>query len=137
MSPLLAVASSSVHETERLVFFTLVQLIAILASARIVGSLARLLAQPRVVGEIVGGLIMGPSLFGRLFPDQFNYIFKSIPSTSIVILSQVGLALLMFQIGLEFDFSHLKETRNRKAVIRISAAGIIVPFIIVWLIGHW
>jgi len=137
MSPLLAVATSSVHETERLVFFTLIQLIAILTSARIAGKIARFLAQPRVVGEIVGGLILGPSLFGRLFPDQFNYVFKSIPATPIVILSQVGLALLMFQIGLEFDFSHLKEERNRKAVMSISAAGVIVPFVLGWLIGHW
>lgn len=137
MSPLLAAATPSVHETERLVFFTLIQLIAILASARIAGRIARLFGQPRVVGEIVGGLIMGPSLFGKLFPEQFDFVFKSIPMTPVVILSQIGLALLMFQIGLEFDFSHLKEKRNRKAVISISAAGIIVPFILGWLIGHW
>src|SRR5580658_9058202 len=134
---LLAAATSAVSDTERLVFFTLVQLIAILASARIAGKIARLLGQPRVVGEIVGGLIMGPSLFGRLFPNQFNYVFKSIPATPIVILSQVGLALLMFQIGLEFDFSHLKEPKYRKAVVMISAAGIIVPFVLGWLIGTW
>jgi Kef-type K+ transport system membrane component KefB len=133
----LAAATSSIHETERLVFFTLLQLIAILASARIAGKVAHRLGQPRVVGEIVGGLVMGPSLFGRLFPDQFAYVFKSIPPTPVMILSQVGLALLMFQIGLEFDFSHLTERKNRKAVISISAAGIIVPFILGWLIGHW
>lgn len=137
MTPLLAAATSSVHETERLVFFTLLQLVAILASARIAGRIARYFGQPRVVGEIVAGLIMGPSLFGRLFPNQFDYVFKSIPQTPVVILSQVGLALLMFQIGLEFDFSHLKDGKNRKAVISISAAGIVLPFILGWLIGHW
>jgi Kef-type K+ transport system membrane component KefB len=137
MCPLLAAATPSVHQTERLVFFTLLQLIAILASARLAGKIARLFGQSRVVGEIVGGLVMGPSLFGKLFPAQFAFVFQSIPMTPLVILSQIGLALLMFQIGLEFDFSHLKEKRNRKAVISISAAGIIVPFILGWLIGLW
>src|SRR5579863_5972092 len=137
MSLVLAVATPSVQDTERLVAFTIIQLIAILVSARVFGKLARLIGQPRVVGEIVGGLIMGPSLFGKFFPDQFNFVFKSIPPTPVAILSQVGLALLMFQIGLEFDFSHLNEGRNRKAVIGISAAGILVPFLLGWLIGNW
>jgi K+:H+ antiporter len=137
MSPILAVATSSVQETEKLVTFTIIQLIAILVSARLFGKLARLLGQPRVVGEIVAGLIMGPSLFGKLFPDEFSFVFKSIPSTPVAILSQVGLALLMFQIGLEFDFSHLSEGRNRRAVISISAVGILLPFILGWLIGNW
>jgi Kef-type K+ transport system membrane component KefB len=137
MSPLLAATTSSVHDTEKLVFFTLIQLLAILASARIAGKIARLLGQPRVVGEIVGGLIMGPSLFGRLFPDLFNYVFKSIPPTPVIILSQVGLALLMFQIGLEFDFSHLRDRQTRVTVISVSAAGILLPFALGWLIGGW
>jgi len=135
MSPILAVATSSVQDTERLVAFTIIQLIAILVSARIFGRIARRVGQPRVVGEIVGGLIMGPSLFGKFFPDQFNFVFKSIPPTPVAILSQVGLVLLMFQIGLEFDFSHLNEGKNRKAVISVSAVGIIVPFILGWIVA--
>jgi len=137
MHPLLAAATSSVHETEKLVFFTLVQLIAILAVSRVSGKVARLLKQPIVVGEIVGGLIMGPSLFGRFFPDQFAFVFKSIPPFPMIILSQIGLALLMFQIGLEFDFSHLRDKQTRVAVIGISAAGILLPFALGWLVGGW
>src|ERR1700733_13137810 len=129
MSPILAATTSSVQDTERLVTFPIIQLIPILVSARVFGKLASLLGQPRVVGEIVGGLIMGPSLFGKFFPNEFNFVFRSIPPTPVAILSQVGLALLMFQIGLEFDFSHLKEGRNRKAVISISSVGILLPFV--------
>jgi len=132
---LLATTTSSVYETERLLTFTLLQLIIILAAARLVGGLARLVGQPRVVGEIVAGLILGPSLLGKVFPNQFNFLFKSVSSAPMAILSQVGLALLMFQIGLEFDFSHLKETRIQKQVMSISAAGILVPFILGWVIG--
>jgi Kef-type K+ transport system membrane component KefB len=137
MGPLFAVATSSVHETEKLVFFTLVQLIAILAVSRVGGKVARLLKQPIVVGEIVGGLIMGPSLFGRFFPDQFAFVFKSIPPFPMIILSQVGLALLMFQIGLEFDFSHLRDKKTRVTVTSISVAGILLPFALGWLLGGW
>ncbi len=132
---MMAAATSSVHETERLVSFTLVELLAILAAARLSGKAARFLGQPQVVGEIVGGLILGPSLFGRLFPRQFEFVFHSIPPVPLVILSQIGLCLLMFQIGLEFDFSHLKEKQNRAAVFSISAAGIALPFVLGWFVG--
>lgn len=128
-------AATSVHETERLVSFTLLQLIAILIAARASGQVAHWLGQPRVVGEIVGGLLLGPSLFGRLFPRQFEFVFHSISPVPLIVLSQVGLSLLMFQIGLEFDFSHLKERQNRNIVISVSVAGIALPFALGWLVG--
>ena len=134
---LAAVVTSSVHETERLVSFTLVELLAILISARIAGKIANWLGQPRVVGEIVGGLLLGPSLFGRLFPNQFEFVFHSISPVPLVILSQIGLCLLMFQIGLEFDFSHLKEKQNRTLVLSVAAAGIALPFALGWLVAGW
>jgi Kef-type K+ transport system membrane component KefB len=131
------VVISSVHETEKLVCFTLIELLAILVAARLAGKAARLLGQPRVVGEIVGGLIMGPSLFGRLFPQSFDFVFHSISPLPLVILSQIGLAFLMFQIGLEFDFTHLKEKQNRNAMVSVSTAGVILPFTLGWFIGGW
>lgn len=137
MNLLLAVAASSVHETERLVSFTLIELLAILAAARFLGKMARSLGQPRVVGEIVGGLMMGPSLFGRLFPEQFDFVFKSISPVPMIILSQIGLALLMFQIGLEFDFRRLREKQTRVVVLSVSAAGILLPFLLGWWMGGW
>src|ERR1043166_8687544 len=137
MTPVLAAAASSVHETEHLVSFTIIELLAILIGARLSGQLARWLGQPRVVGEIVGGLILGPSLFGKLFPTQFEFVFHSISPVPLIILSQIGLCLLMFQIGLEFDFSHLKEKQNRAAVFSVSAAGIALPFALGWLVASW
>ncbi len=136
MSLLLA-AATSVHETENLVSFTLIELLAIMASARLSGQVARRLGQPRVVGEIVGGLLLGPSLFGRLFPQQFEFVFHSISPVPLIILSQIGLCLLMFQIGLEFNFSHLREKQNRATVFSVSAAGIALPFALGWLVGSW
>jgi len=134
---LAAAETISVHETERLVSFTLVELLAILIAARLAGKAAHLLGQPRVVGEIVGGLLLGPSLFGRLFPNQFAFVFHSIPPMSLIILSQIGLCLLMFQIGLEFDFTQLKQKTNRAAVIAVSIAGIALPFVLGWFVAVW
>jgi Kef-type K+ transport system membrane component KefB len=80
------------------------------------------------VGEIVLGILLGPSLFGALAPDTFNWVFRSSSTEPISMLSQIGLIFLMFQIGLEFDFSHLKETRHRNAMLSIAAASMIFPF---------
>ena len=67
------------------------------------------IGQSPAVGEIIVGILLGPSLFGLLAPDAFQYVFRSAPPAPMQMLSQIGLILLMFQIGLEFDFSHLAE----------------------------
>ncbi len=136
MSPLLA-AAPSVYRTEQAVYFTLLQLIVILLAARAAGTLATWCKQPRVVGEIIGGLLIGKSLFGRLCPGAFQYVFQSSSPEPLLVLSQIGLILLMFQIGLEFDFSHLKDRQNRVAMVSISAAGIGLPFVLGWFLGGW
>ena len=120
--------ASSVHTVEHLLFFTLLQIAIIIVVARIAGYLARKIGQPRAVGEIVAGLILGPSLFGALAPEAFTWVFKSTESAPITIMSQIGLIMLMFQIGLEFDFSQLREGRNRNAVLLITTMGILAPF---------
>ena len=119
---------SSVHQTEILLFFTLLQLVIIILAARAAGFIAERTSQSRAVGEIVAGLLLGPSLFGLLAPDVFDYVFRTASPEPLTILSQVGLILLMFQIGLEFEFSHLRAAGNRHAVLRISAAGLLLPF---------
>ena len=126
---------SSVHQTEVLLFFTLLQLALIVVVARLAGEIAVRLSQSRAVGEIIAGLILGPSLFGLLLPATFAYVFRSAPAEPMTILSQIGLILLMFQIGLEFDFGHLKSGSNRKAVLNISIMGLALPFALGLLFG--
>jgi Kef-type K+ transport system membrane component KefB len=124
-----SVNSSSVHQNEQSLYFLLLQLIVIIGFARLAANAARMLGQPRVVGEIIGGLLLGPSLFGRFAPHLFNYVFNfapTIPPRNM--LSQLGLIMLMFQIGLDFDFSHLRDKHNRRAVLLVSAASILLPF---------
>ena len=126
---------STVHQTEVLLFFTLLQLSVIVVAARFAGEIAARASQSRAVGEIIAGLMLGPSLFGLLLPDLFKYVFRSAPPEPMTILSQIGLILLMFQIGLEFDFAHLQAGSNRKAVLRISVMGLALPFSLGLLFG--
>ncbi len=113
---------------ERVLYFVLLELVVIIASARVLGALARRIGQPRSVGEIVAGLCLGPSLLGHVAPHLSFYIFDSATPLPLVIMSQIGLTLLMFQIGMGFDFSHVREIANRQAVLSISIGAIGLPF---------
>jgi Kef-type K+ transport system membrane component KefB len=121
-------AASQVHATEQLLFHTLLQLAIIVLAARAGGRLAQRWGQSVAVGEIITGILLGPSLFGALAPELFRLVFRSAAPEPMLIMSQVGLLLLMFQIGLEFDFAHLNERRHRRAVWVVSVAGLVAPF---------
>ena len=119
--------SSSVHATEELLFSVLLQLIVMIGAARAMHLLARRLGQPGAVGEIVAGLMLGPSLLGSIAPDLSLALFGAKPAESITVLSQVGLTLLMFQIGASFEFGHLKERKYRRAASAVAGASLLVP----------
>ncbi|MEX8519936.1 MAG: cation:proton antiporter [Leptothrix sp. (in: b-proteobacteria)] len=132
-TPVLSAASAAaraagVHASEALLFSVLLQLVIIVLAGRLGGVVARRIGQSAAVGEIVTGLLLGPSLFGALAPELFALVFRSSGPQTLTILSQIGLLLLMFQIGLEFDFSHLSEQRNRRAVWWVAIAGMLAPF---------
>jgi len=78
----------------------ILQLIVIMVFARIMGYLFQLLNQPIVVGEIIAGLILGPSLLGALFPNTFNFLFSPQSLDVLQQLSQLGLIFFMFIIGM-------------------------------------
>src|ERR1700678_36923 len=118
----------SVHATENLLFVTLLQLIVMIGVARIGNGLLRRLGQPGVIGEILAGLVLGPSLFGHFFPGASIALFGAKASLPITIISQIGLVLLMFQIGMDFEFGHLTRPRNRNGTIGIAAASVCIPF---------
>ena len=122
-------------QTENILLIVIIQLIVIVAVSRIFGNLFRRMGQPLVCGEIAAGLILGPSLFGRVFPHFFQTVFNPSVGQIFAIMSQIGLILLMFLIGLEFDFGHLSH--NRGAALSVSMAGIVLPFGLGLLLGHW
>jgi Kef-type K+ transport system membrane component KefB len=123
-----AAVQAGAHTSELLLFFTLLELAIIVLAGRIGGSLAKRCGQSSAVGEIIIGILLGPSLFGWIAPRAFDVVFHSAPPEPLLVLSQLGLVLLMFQIGLEFDFSHLRERANRAAVLRVAVASLVLPF---------
>jgi len=119
--------------TDRLVLGVTIQLILIMSTARIFGWVFRRIGQPQVCGEIAAGLILGPSLFGALWPGLMHRVFDPAYGQILTALSQIGLILLMFLIGLDFDFGHLKAQGRTAAAI--SFAGIAAPFALGLLIA--
>jgi Kef-type K+ transport system membrane component KefB len=111
---------------EQTLLTVILQLTVIIVTARVFAALFKKAGQPGVCGEMAAGLVLGPSLFGKLFPATFHRVFDASVANTITIFSQVGLILLLFLIGMEFEFSHLR-TEGRKAA-GISLAGILVPF---------
>jgi Kef-type K+ transport system membrane component KefB len=120
---------------ESQLFLVLIQLSVIIAAARIAGIAARKLGQPAVIGEVLAGLALGPSFFGSVFPDLFAKVFDPSVAPVLNIMKELGLVFLLFLIGLEFDFSHLKS--RGKAAVSISLAGIALPFALGWALGTW
>lgn len=126
-----------VHTNELVLSATLLQLAAIVLAARLGGSVAVRVGQSRVVGEIVTGLLLGPSLLGWLAPGLFGVLFQAstLPvdaaqgvKAAMGVLSQLGLVLLMFQIGMAFEFQQLADRSQQRAVLFITGLGLVVPF---------
>jgi Kef-type K+ transport system membrane component KefB len=104
----------------------LLQIITIMISARIFGWLCKKIGQPSVVGEIAAGIFLGPSLIGLYFPEFSAVLFPKESLANLGILSQIGLILFMFVIGMELD---LKVLRNKaQDAIVVSHASIVFPF---------
>jgi Kef-type K+ transport system membrane component KefB len=133
-----AAASSAVGAgAEHLVLLLLYQLIAIFIVTRIVVWISnRWFGQTDAAGEILAGLMLGPSLLGAFYPETMHALFAAETAPAFTCIAQVGLVLLMFQIGLEFRF---KETlaRSKHTVLAISAAGVAIPFALGFTVAPW
>ena len=113
----------------------LAQLLVILVTARLVGRAVRPFGQPRVVGEMLAGIALGPSLLGRLLPDASRLLFPPDSLLPLSTLSQFGVLLFMFVIGLHLDVGVLRERAS--AAVAVSQASIVVPFVLGALLAPW
>jgi len=121
---------------EEITLHLLYQLIVILLATRLVTGVVRRLGQTDVSGEILAGLLLGPSLLGALFPDFMHGLFPPSTGTIFTGLAQIGLIFLMFQIGLEFEFKRHLDGNSRPIVV-ISLIGLGVPFAMGYLSAPW
>lgn len=106
----------------------LLQVIVILIFARFVAWLFTKMGQPSVIGEILAGIILGPSVVGWLWPEGFNFLFPQESLHNISLLSQFGLILFMFVIGMELNLEEIKKQLRQSFIIAHS--GIVAPFIL-------
>lgn len=104
----------------------LLQIIVIIASARLFGFLFKKIGQPAVIGEIVAGIILGPSILGFLFPQINVFLFPAASLGTLNFLSHIGLILFMFIIGMELDLKMI--LKQAYGAVIMSHAGIIIPF---------
>lgn len=117
------------------VFLLLLQLAVLLFMARFLGEVMRKLGQPPVVGELLAGVVLGPSVFGALVPQVQSAIFpvSQHQADLLAVVSWIGVLFLLIVTGLETDLRLIKR-RGRSALV-ISAGGILVPFVTGILLG--
>ena len=106
----------------------LLQIIVIIVASRLFGGLFRRIGQPPVMGEMLAGIVLGPSLLGLLSPQTMAFLFPPASMATLSLLSQIGVVLFMFVVGMELDLQHLRE--KAAAAIMVSHASIIVPFLL-------
>ncbi|HTE30215.1 MAG TPA: cation:proton antiporter [Chryseolinea sp.] len=104
----------------------LIQILTIIVVARIFGWICKKLGQPTVVGEMIAGIVLGPSLLGLYFPEFSAVLFPKASLPNLQFLSQIGLILFMFIVGMELDLKVLRNKAHEAVVV--SHASIIVPF---------
>lgn len=116
------------------VFF--LQMAVIIATCRAVGWLAKTyMGQPQVVGEMIAGVILGPSLFGLLAPDIQAALFPPESKSILFVGAQMGVGLYMFMVGLGFRRDHFKT--NARSAAAVSLAGMAAPFLVAIAIAPW
>ncbi|HRI72293.1 MAG TPA: cation:proton antiporter, partial [Polyangium sp.] len=113
----------------------ILQIATVVTLSRIIGFLLRRIGQPMVIAEIAAGICLGPSLLGWLAPGAMDTVFPRTSMSILSMLSQVGLVLFMFLIGLELDPKLLKN-RGRTSIV-ISHTSIVVPFALGCLAASW
>jgi Kef-type K+ transport system membrane component KefB len=104
----------------------LLQVIIIVLATRAVGSVFVRFGQPSVIGEILAGILLGPSLLGWLWPDGHQFIFPKESMGVLKLFAQIGVCLFMFVVGLELEVSHLRQ--KAQTAVLVSHVSIIFPY---------
>jgi Kef-type K+ transport system membrane component KefB len=106
----------------------LLQVVVIVVAARLMGGLFRRFHQPAVIGEMIAGILLGPSLLGWVWPQTQAFLFPPDSMGALRLLSQIGVVLFMFIVGIDLDAAHLRRTAD--AAVWVSHLSITVPFLL-------
>ncbi|MCC6812080.1 MAG: cation:proton antiporter [Deltaproteobacteria bacterium] len=117
-----AVVASKAHP----LLHVLIALVVIIVCGRVVGALFRRIGQPPVIGEVISGIMLGPSLLGRVWPEAYAFVLPAAMAPMLGILSQIGVILYMFIVGLSLDMRTLRGREH--TTVAISHASIVLPF---------
>jgi Kef-type K+ transport system membrane component KefB len=113
----------------------LLALVVIILAARGVGAIFRRFNQPAVVGEMIAGILLGPSLLGQALPGTFAYLFPSQMEPYLSVIANIGVILYMFLVGVELNGNLLRE--RRQASVATSHASIVAPFLLGSAMALW
>ena len=122
-------------ETTSVLLHVLLALVIIVIAARVLGAMFGLLHQPQVMGEVVAGLLLGPSFLGWLAPLVSSQLLPQTIAPFLAVIAQIGIILFMFLVGLEMDTGLLRQ--RTRASIAISHASIVVPFLLGASLALW
>lgn len=114
-------------DTHEIFWKLLLAIAVVIVAARMVGALFRRFGQPQVVGEIVAGVILGPTVLGAIWPAATDYVFDADVMPFIEVFAQIGLVFFMFLVGAELDLRLIRGQGHAAALV--SHASIIAPFL--------
>jgi Kef-type K+ transport system membrane component KefB/nucleotide-binding universal stress UspA family protein len=113
------------------------QIVALVVCGRLVGELMERIRQPAVMGQLIGGMLLGPSVLGAFFPEWQHALFPDAPAQKAMLdaVSQLGILLLLLLTGMETDLSVVRNCR--RTAVSVSIAGIALPFACCLALGEW
>src|SRR5579863_8576507 len=123
------------HEAAVVIFIA--QIVTLLIAGRLAGELLARLGQPPVIGQILAGVMLGPSVFGALAPAAWHALFPANPEQQAMLdaVAQLGVILLLLMTGMETDLSVFRDAR--RPALSVSLCGIVLPFLCGILLGVW
>src|SRR5688572_8640525 len=114
--------------TSDVLWHFLIALTLVVIVGRVLGRLFSLIGQPPVIGEVIGGILLGPSLLGQISPEAYIYILPPAVAPFLGIVAQLGVILYMFLVGLELNPDLLRG--QFRATVATSHASIVLPFVL-------
>ncbi|GGQ12802.1 cation:proton antiporter [Shewanella litoralis] len=121
--------------TAALILAFSLQLLIIIVASQIMGYLAKFIGQPKVVGEMIAGVMLGPSLLGLMWPEWQQSVFIEQTQSWLYLGAQLGVGIYMFLVGLEFNTALFKK--QVRSALAVSLAGMLVPFVVAIILCIW